>query len=450
MTQTPLTSRFVDFAGALDLREVPDEAVRAAKSAILDWLGVTLAGSAEPLAGALLAARAGDRGGPSTVVGAGRTASPETAALVNGACAHALDFDDYLAEGVIHGTAPLVAALLAVAEDRGRTGADLLAAFVAGYEVHAHLSTVLGQPLIHRGYHPTGVLTHLGTAIGVGRLIGLGPELLATCLGLAGTQAAGLLASFGTMGKPLHSGKAAADAVLSASLAEAGYTGSTSVLDGERGLPVVLTGIDDEQLGAELGTRWLVADNAIKPYAACGAIHASIDAAIRLSRVVDPARIDRVRCDVSAVTVRAAAIPRPATGLEAKFSTQYAVASALLSGTSPASHFTDGATGRADVRALTERVDLVSTYERITRARVEVTQTDGTRHEDTVDWAKGSPGNPMTGDDTARKFLDLAANRIGPSVAAEVVAFVEGLEKQSDLRDLAALVRGSEPARADG
>ncbi|GAA4538556.1 hypothetical protein GCM10023175_08660 [Pseudonocardia xishanensis] len=342
-----------------------------------------------------------------------------------------------------------MAALLPVAEARGRTGADLLRAFLAGYEVQAHLSSVLGQPLIHRGFHPTGVLTHLGSAIGVGALIGLPRERLATCLGLAGAQAAGLLTSFGTMAKPFHAGKAAADAVLSAFLAEAGFTGSPAVLDGERGLPMVLTGIDDDRLGAELGTRWLVVDNAVKPYAACGAIHAAIDAAIRLAPLVDPARVERIRCDVSAVTVRAAAIPRPASGLEAKFSTQYAVASALLGAGAPAWHFTDRGTQRADVMALTERVDLVSTYERITQARVEVLQTDGTRHADVIDWAKGSPGNPMTSEDTARKFLDLATGRIGPSAAAEVVALVDGLDKQPDLRDLAALVRGAEPARAD-
>ncbi|MFD2421896.1 MmgE/PrpD family protein [Amycolatopsis pigmentata] len=431
------TARFAAFAHDLKLVDIPAAVQDAAKRAILDWAGVALAGSAQPLADALVAAKRADTGAV-TIVGRKATAGIETAALINGAAAHALDFDDYLAEGVIHASAGLAAALLAVAEDRRSTGEDFLTSFVAGYEVHAHLSTVIGHPLIYKGFHPTGVLTHLGSAAGAGKLIGLDTPGLATCLGIAATQAAGLLASFGTMGKPLHAGKAAADGVLSALLAEAGFTGNSRVLDGERGLPAVLAGADPERpLGRELGSRWLLLDNAIKPYAACGAIHAAIDGAIALSEEVRPERIERVECAVSSVTVHSAGIPAPATGLEGKFSTQYAVASALLSGQSSAPDFTDGAVRRPDVRELTARVALLDTYERITEAEVRVAHSDGSVIERKVDWAKGSPGNPMTYSDTVGKFLGLAEPVLGERRARAVVSLIDTLDEQPDAGRLA-------------
>ncbi|EXU64389.1 hypothetical protein Z951_31025 [Streptomyces sp. PRh5] len=433
------TARFASFAHGVTLADIPAAVRDTAKQMILDWAGVTLAGSAEPLTDALIAAkRSAHDTGVATIVGKRATATVEGAALVNGAAAHALDFDDYFAEGVIHGSAPLAAALLAVGEDRRSTGEEFLASFLVGYEVHAHLSTVIGQPLIHRGYHPTGVLTHLGTAVGVGKLIDLDIENLSRCLGIASTQAAGLLASFGTMCKSLHTGKAAADGVLSALLAEAGFTGSSRILDGDRGLPTVLAGAEpDLPLGLELGSRWLILESAIKPYAACGAIHAAIDAAIELSKDVRPQHVTQVQCGVSAITIHAASIAEPATGLESKFSTQYAVAAALTAGRSPASDFTDAAVLRPDVRDLMSKVSLLDTYERITEAKVRVTRSDGSTVERKVDWAKGSPGNPMTHADTIEKFFELAEPVIGHHRAREVVSMIDALEEQPDIGRLA-------------
>jgi 2-methylcitrate dehydratase PrpD len=441
-TEATATSRFVNFAHGLSLEDVPDDVLATAKLAILDWVGVALAGSAEPLADAMIAAkRSMMDSGNSTIVGRSVTASVESAALINGAAAHALDFDDYLAEGVIHGSAALVAALLAAGESRRSTGEDLLSSFVAGYEVSAHLSYLIGQPLIHQGFHPTGVLTHVGAGVGVGRLIGLDAQRLSMCLGIAATQSAGLLASFGTMSKPLHTGKAAADGVLSALLAESGYTGSQSILDGDRGLPAVMAGAAvDLPLGAELGTRWLLLDNAIKPYAACGAIHAAIDAAIELSKSVKVESISKVECEVSKITIHAAGNAAPTTGLEGKFSTQYAVAAALMAGESPASDFTDVAVLRPEVQRLASKVSLTETFERITEARVHVTRADGSTIDSKVDWAKGSPGNPMTHEDTVHKFLELARPILGERTAKEVVSTIDGLEHQPDMSELAALL----------
>jgi 2-methylcitrate dehydratase PrpD len=442
MTFPSVTKGFVSFAANVTLDAVPDEALAAARLAILDWIGVTLAGSAEPLTRSLLGVHrqwGGER--QATVVGHRDRMPIVAASLVNGAAAHALDFDDYLADGVIHATAPLVAGLLALAEARHVCGRDFLASYLVGYETHAHLSLELGSPLIHRGFHPTGVLTHLGVALAAGRMIGLDEDRLAMCLGVGATQAAGLLTSFGTMSKPLHTGKSATNGVLAALLVESGYTGSASALDGERGLPKVFADIElNEKVAADLGARWLIRDNAIKPYAACGAIHAAIDAATLLSTSVDPQDVDSVECQVSEVTCHAAGITEPTTGLQAKFSTQYAVASALVSGRSDPPDFTDPAVLRAPIQALLRRVTLVSRFERITEARVRVTRVDGTTEQAHVPWAKGSPQNPMTRDDVVDKFRAVAEPIIGAARADSIVTLVDELIELPDIAELTTLI----------
>jgi 2-methylcitrate dehydratase PrpD len=285
-------------------------------------------------------------------------------------------------------------------------------------------------------------LTHLGVALAAGHMLELDEQKLAMCLGVGATQAAGLLASFGTMSKPLHSGKSAMNGVLSALMVEAGYTGSVSALDGQRGLPKVYADIElDDKVAAELGERWLVRDNAIKPYAACGAIHAAIDAAIALSGRVDPQTIESVECQVSRVTCHAAGITNPTTGLEGKFSTAYAVASALSGGRSPAADFTDAAVRRESIQALLRRVSLVERYERITEAIVTVTRVDRSVEEAHVEWAKGSPEHPMSYDDVVSKFRGITEPILGTTRTGAVIEMVDELADLPNVAELAALIR---------
>jgi len=442
-----VTDDFVEFVHGLKLEDAPAGVRNAATLALLDWLGVTLAGSRQPLAGILAAAMAPLGGEPQAVlIGRGAAAPAPTAALVNGAAAHALDFDDYLADGLLHGSAPLAAALLALAQWRGRSGRDLAEAYLAGYETQAHLSLRLGRPLILRGFHPTGVLCRFGVAAGAGKLLGLGPQRLREALGIAGVKAAGLLQSFGTMSKPLHSGTAAMDGVHAALWAEAGYTGPPEVFDGDRGFAAVYVQERLEGAADELGRRWLLADNAIKPYAACGAVHAALDAALALAPETDGAdAIEGVVCEVSDITCHSAGIAEPRSGLEAKFSTAYAVAAALATGAAPPETFEDEAVAQPEVRQLLARVELVPAYERITQARVCVRLVDGRALERAVDWAKGSPENPMSRSDVEAKFREIAVPLIGQERALLVIELARRLESLTDVGGLAGLCGGRAP-----
>src|SRR5262249_52999030 len=190
------------------------------------------------------------------------------------------DFDDTHLPSIVHGAAPVAPVVLALGEWRRLSGAQALAAFVAGFEVETRLGRIIGRALADRGWHVTGVLGHFGAAAAAGKLLGLDAAHLAQALGIAGTQAAGLEQSFGTMSKPLHPGKAAMNGLLAALLAREGFTGSMAMLDGPTGLAATFLGVADLSPAVEdLGKRFEILENSTKFYAACHLTHATIDAA---------------------------------------------------------------------------------------------------------------------------------------------------------------------------
>jgi 2-methylcitrate dehydratase PrpD len=205
--RTPVADALIEFALGLDLRTLPGAVTEAAALCLTDWIGAAIRGSTEPLAAALDSVVGASGGEPqATIIGRGRRTSALLAALANGAQGHALDFDDTHLASIVHGSAPVAPAALAVAEWRGRSGAAVLEAFVAGFEVETRIGRVIGPLLADRGFHVTAVLGHFGAVVAAGRLLGLTAEPMGRALGIAGTHAAGLEQSLGTMSKPLHPG----------------------------------------------------------------------------------------------------------------------------------------------------------------------------------------------------------------------------------------------------
>lgn len=192
--------------GRLSLDEIPAEARVAASQCVLDWLGVALAGSTEPLARMLRAELAAGselaETGPTTVLGSDQRASARTAALINGAAGHALDFDDTNLVGGLHATAAVLPAALALAEETGASGADLLCAYVAGVEVCARLRVVIGEEHYRQGWHITSTLGVFGAVAAAGWLLRLDADEFGRAVGLAASQAGGVHANFGTMTSP--------------------------------------------------------------------------------------------------------------------------------------------------------------------------------------------------------------------------------------------------------
>ncbi len=441
---TPVMDALVEFVLALEPAALPPPVLDAAERSLTDWLGTTLRGAAEPLADALAAVIDAAGGAPqATVVGRRCRTSLLLAALANGAQSHALDFDDTHLPSVVHGAAPVAPVVLALGEWRHASGADALAAFVAGFEVETRLGRLAGRRLTDRGWHATGVLGHLGAAAAAGKLLGLDRACLAHALGIAGTQAAGLTRSFGTMSKPLHPGKAAMDGLLAALLAREGFTGSTAILDGPGALLDTLLGLPDLGRAIEdLGKRYELTDNSTKLYAACHLTHATIDAARALRAAAAPAAaaIDEVRCRVHPLVLRVADHRAPRTGLEAKFSVAFCAALGLVRGEAGEDQFADARLGDPDVARVMARVrPEADAALDVGAARVTVRLADGRVLDERVSAARGTPANPPTRADVEDKFRRLAAGALPRERVDALLAALRGLRDVPDLAPLGAL-----------
>ena len=441
---TPVMDALVEFVLDLELASLPPVVVEAAGRSITDWFGTAIRGSAEPLADALAAVIGASGGEPqATVLGRGVRTSALLAALANGAQSHALDFDDTHLPSIVHGSAPVAPVVLALGEWRHRSGAEALTAFVAGFEVATRIGRVLGRALADRGWHVTGVLGHFGAAAAAGKLLGLDAGKLAHAFGIAGTQAAGLEQSFGTMSKPLHPGKAAMNGLLAALLAREGFTGSTAMLDAPHGLPATFLGVTDMRAAVEdLGKRWEILENSTKPYAACHLTHATIDAAraIRSREAPAPEAVEAVACRVNPLVLDVAAKTSPRTGLEAKFSVAYCAAMGLVHGEVGEEAFgeqrlRDPAVARVMARVTPEADASLG----LGAARMTVRLADGRVLEQRVAAARGTADNPLSRDELEAKFRRLAEVVLPVERVARLAAMLRGLADVPDVANLAAL-----------
>ena len=440
MSATPTLDRATAFlAGA---GRYPADVVDAAKQCLVDWLGVCLGALDDPAARpAIQLAAAWQTRGDAWLL-TGGTATPAVAALVNGTLAHCLDFDDTHLDSVLHTSGPTWAATLALGTEQRRTGAALLDAFIAGFEVATKLGgNGLGVRISRQGWHSTGVLGRVSAAAAASVLRGLDRTRIGHALGCAATQSSGLVASFGTMAKPFHAGKAAMDGLIAAELAANGLEACLTAFDAADGLFASL--LQDSAAIPRLdglGERWEILRNAFKPYAACQLTHASIDAARALAPKFKVTDIAAVRARVSPMAAQIANKTRPTSPTEGKFSLAYCVASALSGNAVAAADFAPARIADADLQALSTRVAVLPT-DGIERwgAELEVELRGGAVERATIPVALGSPENPMGWPDLERKFLALAEPVVGAR-AKPLLALLRHFETVTDLDELGRLL----------
>src|SRR6266436_323906 len=359
------TSMLAEFITKSRLEDCPEAALHGARRAILDCLGVMLAGSIEPAARILQQVAQAEGGLPlATVVGTGRRTGAVWAALCNGTAAHALDFDDTNFALMGHPSAPVLAAALAAGELALADGRAVVHAFLLGFEVETTLAEVLNPAHYHKGFHATGTLGTMGAAAAAARLLGLDATQIRTALAIAASQASGLKENFGTMTKPFHAGHAARSGVLSGLLAREGFTASEQALEGPQGyLAVLSAGKREESALERLGAPWkiLTTGVAVKPYPSCAFTHSIIDSALELRRIhaIAPEQVEHVTVGVGASVPRILIHSNPRSGLEAKSSGEFSVAAALCEGRVGIATFSDGKTDDPAIRALMQRVSVV-------------------------------------------------------------------------------------------
>jgi 2-methylcitrate dehydratase PrpD len=446
------TTAVADFIAKSRWEDCPAPAVAAARRAILDCLGVMLAGSLEPSARILQAVALAEGGAPlATVVGTGRRTGAVWAALCNGTAAHALDFDDTNFTLLGHPSAPVLSAAIAAGELALADGQALVHAFLIGFEVETTLAAVINPEHYERGWHATSTLGTLGAAAAASRLLGLDATQIRTALAAAASQASGLKENFGTMTKPFHAGHAARSGVLAALLAREGWTASERALEGPQGYFSVL-GAAPPRLQAldTLGAPWkiLTPGVAVKPYPSCACTHSIIDGALELRRAhgIRPDDVAEVTVGVSALVPRILIHSDPRTGLEAKFSAEFSAAAALCDGRVGIATFQDDRARDPALRSLMSRVrvrvdpDIPGDAERHMWTRVTVRLTDGRSLTVGPREVPGHPGNPLTPEALHEKFDECARLALPEDRIESVRQMLESLESCPDLRSLTAIL----------
>ena len=363
---TGLTQDLGRFIADLSPNHLPDEVLRVARMGFIDCIGTMIAGRGEDSVRIMTEVLAPADGRATLTFGARKGPAPEIA-WINGTAAHALDYDDVGLRG--HPSTVLVPAILAEAEELDCSGAEMLTAYVAGYETWAELFR-RDTGLLHvKGWHPTGLYGAIAAAAACAKLHRLDADKSAIAIALGGSQSAGLMSNFGTMTKPFHAGKAAHAGIIAARLAKAGFTANTDALEHPQGFlhAISPTGTEDRDSPSKAGHAWAILTEglSIKKYPTCYCTHRAIDCVLDLvaETPVNPDDVKKITVNISDYFATVLRNHTPDTGLAAKFSMEFAMASGIIAQRVGLRELTDGFVQRADIQALMAKVEIVTTTE---------------------------------------------------------------------------------------
>ena len=439
-----LTQILARQAAGLRYETLPENAALLTRQCVLDYLGVTLAGASDPVSDMILAEMQEQGGTASaTIYGRGVKLPGLSAALVNGTFSHALDFDDVNMALPGHPSVAILPGLLALAEERRASGRELIAAFVAGYELAARVGLLMAPGHYNTlGFHSTATIGSLGAAAAAGHLLGLTDDEMATAISIAATQAGGLKSLFGTMCKPFHAGKAASNGLLAARLAKRGFTGRTDILECVQGFARSHSPDYHEAAAlAEPRGGLHMRANLFKYHAACYLTHAAIECCRRLraEHALTPDAIKRVVLRIDQSCGRVCNILEPRTGLEAKFSLRLTTAMALAGiDTARLGSYSDVTAQDRALVALRDRVEIeFQDGWSQTESDVAIETVDGHRFMASHD--AGVPAADLTdqGRRLADKFMQLVEPLYGSARAQRIVTLTHDLDGLPDISVLA-------------
>jgi 2-methylcitrate dehydratase PrpD len=441
----PITRTLAEYVANHPSRGWSDAVDHEAHRTFLNWLGCAVgAAHHESVAAALAAVKVLQPAAQAAVLGRPERVDIASAALVNGISSHTFDFDDTHLKTIIHPAGPVASALLALAEHSGASGRQLIDALVLGIDVSCRIGNVMYPDHYDRGWHITGSTGMLGAAAGCARLLGLDAQRTAMAIGIAASQPVGLREQFGTMTKPLHPGAAARAGLMSALMAQHGFTASPRALEAPRGLvQVVSTKSAWHEATDELGQRFEISFNTYKPFACGIVIHPAIDAAVQLrERGVRPEQIERIELRVHSLVLELTGKKEPKDGLEGKFSVYHGCAAGLIFGRAGEGEYDDAIVTRPDVDALRRKI-VATIDDSIDEAAVDMTAvlSDGRRERVFVEHAIGSMQRPMSDAALEGKFHDLADGVIGAARTGELIQALWATGSSADLRRIATLAQ---------
>lgn len=437
------TEIFARYATEFQRQPLPGEVIHHAKRAVIDWYASLFPGLSMPPVQILEQTLVDDLDRGRAFLRCGRASTARTAALINGAAAHAAEVDDSFRDAMYHPGAATIAAALAAGQDLGVSGLDFLRGVVLGYEVSTRIGVVMGRPH-YQFWHSTGTVGSFGAAAAVGGLLRLDGPAFAHALATAATFAAGLQQAFrmDSMSKPLHAGRAAEAGLLAAQLASRGLTGSLDVLDGEAGLGQAMSnGPDWSQVGATLGQDFHITRLTFKNHIGCGHTFAAIDGALELRQRhnLQAEQIKSVRVATYRPALDIACYTHPTTANEARFSLTYVVATALSHGSVRLAAYGPDRLDDPATRALMERITvevdpvLDAAFPGQRAARIDIETVDGRRLSHFQPNRKGDPEQALTDAELEGKFLELAEPVIGQARSQSLLARIWALDASATL-----------------
>jgi len=453
MANTP-SEMLADHYTRIAASELPPKLIADAKTLVLDYLGVGIAGS-QTDSGAIAARFATETGGKAeaALIGHPGRVPAVHAAFANAISAHSIELDDVDVLALFHFSPPVVSAALAVAEREAASGADFIAAVALGCEMMARASAATNPSLRDRGYHTTPACGVFGAAIAAARLLKLDRDQLVSALGLAGAQASGLMEMYGpSMQKRFNPGPAARNGITAALMAKLGFTGAATIFDGERGFCRAFTdAFDLAELTKGLGREFPVYME-YKPYSCARPIHNAIDCALDIRK-----RLKEPIANVHAITMRRHPAwahyhlnTRPKTYHEAQVSLPYSVAVALIEGNALLPQYQDDKLDDPEILRLAQMVKVVpdAGLPRGVSCLMILRTTGGAEFKSQVDHPRGSIANPMSPDDMSNKVHMLGDGVIGRKSVDALIDRANNVEALAGIGEIMGLVVPQAPARA--
>lgn len=433
----------VNFASHFMLDQVHDDVKEQAKKCLLDWLGCAIHGSVMPQADCVkeyVEVMGGNR--QASIIGCRTANSAVHAALSNGYYSHILEMDDVDKKSITHPGTVVIPAAFSVGEWQERTGADLLAAIISGYEVMLRIGAAI-TPAHYQIWHTTATAGVFGSAIAAGRMLKLDEKQMTWAFGNAGSMAAGLweFLQDGAMSKYLHAGKAAAAGVIVAYLAKTGFTGATRILEGKQGF---FAGYARQTVNpdifANFHQKYHTSEVSFKPYPCCRHTHSAVDCALKLKKKLqlDCGEIKHITIDTYNAARQVAGNENPVDARQAQFSITYCVASSLLSGEISLDSFSEDLLFDPVVRKLMDlisvRVDeaIDNATPNAWPARISLEMADGSVISEYVEYPKGDPENPLSWSDVKEKFFLLTEGILDVKDIPEIIRLCENLENLTE------------------
>lgn len=444
----PSTTRTIaEFAVGLRYQDLPEDIIANAKRCILDSIGCGLYGSTKPWSQAIARVVKSLGEAPrASVWGMKLRADPLGAVFVNGTSAQGFELDDCHDQSMSHYGAGVVPAVIAAAEGLGKfDGKQVILATVIGYELGTRIGNTVSPSAFHRGFHPCGLTSTFAAAATIGKIIGLNVDQFVNALGLAGSQAAGLMASqFGAMAKRFHSGKASQNGIIAALCAKEGLTGVRNVLEAPYG-GFCSTYSDKYDLNYAvdgLGTHFEMRRNGFKRYSSLASSQTSVDALrqIRARHNIKGEDVAKVLIETTEVVHRHCGWPYvPAETITAQMNLPYTAAVTLLDGNAFVDQYTDNKLRDPKILDLANRIEVkidpkldALGPDEMRAVNVTVTLKSGEKLTQQVLYRSGHWKNPLSDDTLRDKFRDLAGRVIAADAVKAIETVISSLETQSD------------------